>query len=201
GLPRRPAPARDREHPADRRPRLPARGDAPGTRAPRGGSAVREGRAAGLGVSDLPEVTRVPDGAVSGNPGPGGWGGVLQSRGHERELSGSEPSTTNNRMELTALLEGLRALKRPARVRVLSDSAYLVHAHTHGWLDNWQRNGWRKADKKPVENRDLWEAILVAEAPHEVAFQLVKGHSGHELNDRADALAVQARKALVAEGV
>src|SRR5262249_62262058 len=125
------APARGREDPAACRPGLPLGGRAPGARAPRGGPAVREGRAAGLGVSDLPEVTLVPDGAVSGNPGPGGWGVVLQSRGHERELSGSEPSTTNNRMELTALLEGLRALKRPARVRVLSDSAYLVHAHTH----------------------------------------------------------------------
>ena len=152
-------------------------------------------------MSDLPEVTLVPDGAVSGNPGPGGWGVVLQSRGHERELSGSEPSTTNNRMELTALLEGLRALTRPCRVHVLCDSAYVVRAHTDGWLQRWQRNGWRKADKKPVENRDLWEALLVAEEPHELHFELVKGHAGHELNERADALAVQARLDLVAQGV
>jgi ribonuclease HI len=152
-------------------------------------------------VSELPEVTLVPDGAVSGNPGPGGWAVILQSNGHERELHGSEPSTTNNRMELTALLEGLRALKKPCRVRVLCDSAYVVRAHTDGWLQRWQRNGWRKADKKPVENRDLWEALLVAEEPHELHFELVKGHAGHELNERADALAVQARLDLVAQGV
>jgi ribonuclease HI len=104
-------------------------------------------------------------------------------------------------MELTALLEGLRALRKPCRVRVLSDSAYVVRAHTEGWLLRWQRNGWRKADKKPVENRDLWEALLVAEEPHELHFELVKGHAGHELNERADALAVKARLDLVAQGV
>jgi ribonuclease HI len=152
-------------------------------------------------VTTLPEVTLVPDGAVSGNPGPGGWGTILQCNGQERELSGSEASTTNNRMELTAVLEGLRALKKPCRVLVLCDSAYVVRAHTEGWLQRWRQNGWRKADKKPVENRDLWEALLVAEEPHEVRFQLVKGHAGHELNERADALAVQARLDLVAQGV
>src|SRR4051794_13501348 len=103
-------------------------------------------------------------------------------------------------MELTALLEGLRALTRPCRVHVLCDSAYVVRPHTEGWLERWQRSGWRKADKKPVENRDLWEALLVAEAPHDLHFELVKGHAGHELNERADAIAVQARLDLVAGG-
>jgi ribonuclease HI len=146
----------------------------------------------------LPEVTLVPDGAVSGNPGPGGWGVVLVSGEHRKELSGAEPDTTNNRMELRALIEGLRALKRPARVHVLCDSAYVVRAHRDGWLERWQRNGWRNAAKEPVGNRDLWEALLEAEHPHEVSFELVKGHAGHELNERADELAVAARKALVA---
>jgi ribonuclease HI len=148
-------------------------------------------------VSDVPEVTLVPDGAVSGNPGPGGWGVILLWGPHRKELSGAEPLTTNNRMELRALLEGLRALNRPARVHVLCDSAYVVRAHRDGWLERWQGNGWRNAAKKPVENRDLWEALLEAERPHEVTFELVKGHAGHELNERADALAVAARRALV----
>jgi ribonuclease HI len=148
-------------------------------------------------VSALPEVTIVPDGAVSGNPGPGGWGVVLVFGEHRKELSGAEPNTTNNRMELRALIEGTRALKRPARVHVLCDSAYVVRAHRDGWLERWQRNGWRNAAKKPVENRDLWEALLEAEGPHEVTFELVKGHAGHELNERADELAVAARKTLV----
>lgn len=145
----------------------------------------------------LPEVTLVPDGAVSGNPGPGGWGVILQFGEHERELSGSEPETTNNRMELMGLIEGLRALTRPCRVHVLCDSAYVVNAHRQGWLDRWQRNGWKTAAKKPVENQDLWQALIAAEAPHELVWELVKGHAGHELNERADALAVAARLALV----
>src|SRR4051812_23087971 len=126
-----------------------------------------------------PEVTLVPDGAVSGNPGPGGWAVILRFGEHEREFSGAEPHTTNNRMELTALLEGLKALTRPCRVRVLCDSAYVVNAHRKGWLETWQRNGWKTSAKKPVENRDLWEALIDAERPHEVSFELVKGHAGH----------------------
>jgi ribonuclease HI len=146
-----------------------------------------------------PEVTLVPDGAVSGNPGTGGWGVVLISGERRRELSGADPHTTNNRMELTAVIEGLRALRRPCRVRVLSDSAYVVNAHRQGWIRSWQRNGWRTSGKKPVENRDLWEALLAAEQAHEITWELVKGHAGHELNERADELAVQARLALAAE--
>jgi ribonuclease HI len=149
-------------------------------------------------VNDGQEVVLVPDGAVSGNPGPGGWAAILRFGDHERELHGAEANTTNNRMELTAVLEGLRALRRPCRVRVLSDSAYVVNAHRQGWLERWQRNGWRTSGKAPVENRDLWEALLEAERPHDVRWELVKGHAGHELNERADRLAVAARLALVA---
>ena len=108
----------------------------------------------------MSEVVLVPDGAVSGNPGPGGWGVVLVKGAHRRELSGFEPETTNNRMELLAVIEGLRALTRPCTVRVQSDSAYVVNAHGKGWIENWQRNGWRTAAKKPVENQDLWRALL-----------------------------------------
>ena len=141
-----------------------------------------------------PEVLLVPDGAVSGNPGPGGWAVILVSGEHRRELSGGEPHTTNNRMELRGVIEGLRALKRPSRVHIQCDSAYVVNAHRQGWLRNWQRNGWRTASKKPVENQDLWQDLMAAEEPHEITWELVKGHAGHELNTRADELAVLARE-------
>jgi ribonuclease HI len=146
-------------------------------------------------AADGPEVLLVPDGAVSGNPGPGGWAAILVSGEHRRELSGGEPHTTNNRMELRGVIEGLRALKRPARVRIQCDSAYVVNAHRKGWIGNWQRNGWKTAAKKPVENQDLWQELLAAEQPHEITWELVKGHAGHELNERADVLAVCAREA------
>ena len=97
-------------------------------------------------------------------------------------------------MELRGVIEGLKALKRPSRVRIQCDSAYVVNAHRQGWLRNWQRNGWRTASKKPVENQDLWQDLMAAEAPHEITWELVKGHAGHELNERADVLAVQARE-------
>jgi ribonuclease HI len=139
-------------------------------------------------------VLLVPDGAVSGNPGPGGWAVVLVKGAHRRELSGGETLTTNNRMELRAVIEGLRALTRPCRVRVQSDSAYVVNAHRQGWLRTWQRNGWRTSARKPVENQDLWQELLTAEEPHEITWELVKGHAGHELNERADVLAVRARE-------
>jgi ribonuclease HI len=146
------------------------------------------------GAADGPEVLLVPDGAVSGNPGPGGWAAILVSGPHRRELSGGEPHTTNNRMELRAVIEGLRALKRPSRVRIQSDSAYVVNAHRKGWIGNWHRNGWKTAARKPVENQDLWLDLLAAEGPHEITWELVKGHAGHELNERADVLAVLARE-------
>ena len=110
------------------------------------------------------------DGACSGNPGPGGWAAVLLWKGHERELSGGDPHTTNNRMELMGVIEGLRALRRPSRVRILTDSAYLERAYSHGWLERWKRNGWKTAAKKPVANQDLWEdARPGRERPHDPA--------------------------------
>ncbi len=147
-----------------------------------------------MAEADPDEVLLVPDGAVSGNPGPGGWAVVLVKGAHRRELSGGETLTTNNRMELQAVIEGLRALTRPCRVRVQSDSAYVVNAHRQGWLRTWQRNGWRTSARKPVENQDLWQELLAAEEPHAITWELVKGHAGHELNERADVLAVLARE-------
>jgi ribonuclease HI len=146
-------------------------------------------------------VRLIADGAVSGNPGPGGWSAILISGEHRRELSGGVPDTTNNRMELMGVIEGLRALTRPCSVEVLSDSAYVVNAHRKGWIERWQQNGWKTAAKKPVENQDLWRELLAEEARHTaVHFELVKGHSGHELNDRADALAVAARERIASVG-
>jgi len=133
------------------------------------------------------------DGACSGNPGPGGWAAILRWRGQERELSGGEAATTNNRMELMGVIEGLRALKRPSDVKILTDSAYLEKAFTEGWLERWKRNGWRTAAKKPVANQDLWEAFDAATDGHRIRFHRVAGHAGVELNERADRLAVAAR--------
>ena len=132
------------------------------------------------------------DGACSGNPGPGGWGALLIWNGKEKELSGGEHDTTNNRMEMRAVIEGLKILKKPCIVKIHSDSALIVNAFNQNWITNWQKKGWRKADKKPVENRDLWEEMLQAMKPHDVVWIKVKGHSGNELNDRVDALAVAA---------
>jgi ribonuclease HI len=146
-------------------------------------------------------VRLIADGAVSGNPGPGGWSAILISGDHRRELSGGVLDTTNNRMELMGVIEGLRALTRPCTVEVLSDSAYVVNAHRKGWIERWQQNGWKTAAKKPVENQDLWRELLEQEARHTVHFELVKGHSGHELNDRADALAVAAREQIARTSV
>lgn len=145
-------------------------------------------------IPEKPLVTIYTDGACSGNPGPGGWGALLQAKGSERTLSGSAPHTTNNRMELMAVIEALRALKRPCRVSIHSDSALIINAFTQGWVDNWLRRGWKKADKKPVENRDLWEQLLEAMAPHDVAWIKVKGHADDERNNRVDRLAVEACK-------
>ena len=141
------------------------------------------------------EVEIWTDGACSGNPGPGGYAAILRWRDHEHEVFGGDPSTTNNRMELMGLIKGLEALTRPSKVVVITDSAYVEKAFTQGWLANWQRNGWKTAAKKPVENQDLWQAALAAAEPHDVRFERVKGHAGIELNERADALAVAARDA------
>lgn len=129
------------------------------------------------------------DGACSGNPGPGGWAAILRMGEHSREISGFAPATTNNRMELMAAIQGLAALKRRCSVRLYSDSSYLVNAFSKGWLDNWRRNGWKKADKQPVENQDLWLKLLSLCEGQEVEFVKVRGHADHEENNRCDALA------------
>jgi ribonuclease HI len=131
------------------------------------------------------------DGACKGNPGPGGWGAVLRFGDKERELSGGEAHTTNNRMELMAAIEGLKALKRPCHVVLSTDSVYVKDGITK-WVHGWVRNGWRTADKKPVKNADLWQALLDATRPHQIDWQWVKGHSGHPENERADRLASDA---------
>ena len=129
------------------------------------------------------------DGACRGNPGRGGWGAILVYRGIERELSGGEAMTTNNRMELTAAIEALRALREPCRVTLTSDSKYLVDAVTLGWARGWQARGWRRADKSPALNPDLWEELLSLLDRHEVELVWVKGHDGHPYNERCDRLA------------
>lgn len=128
------------------------------------------------------------DGACRGNPGPGGWGALLRSGDHERELRGGEVETTNNRMELTAAIEALRALRHSCKVTITTDSVYVRDGITK-WLVNWERNGWRTAAKKPVKNRELWQALASEVARHEVQWFWVKGHSGHAENERADQLA------------
>jgi ribonuclease HI len=132
------------------------------------------------------------DGACSGNPGPGGWGVVLLYGGHRRELSGSEPHTTNQRMELTAAIEGLKALKHPCRVRLYSDSAYLVNAFNQKWLERWVKNGWRTVKKTPVENKDLWEQLYDLTRKHRVSWIKVRGHAGNKENEHCDKLANEA---------
>jgi ribonuclease HI len=134
------------------------------------------------------KVTIHTDGACSGNPGPGGWGAILSFNGRERELKGGEAHTTNNRMELTAAIEALEALKRSCAVDLHTDSEYLRNGITQ-WIKKWKRNGWRTADRKPVKNVDLWQRLDTALARHEVHWHWVKGHSGHDLNERADELA------------
>lgn len=143
-------------------------------------------------MSSLPHVELFTDGACSGNPGPGGWGALLRYGTMEKELSGGEPETTNNRMELTAVLEGLKALKKPCNVIIYSDSQYFVNGITKGWAESWKKNGWKKKDKKPALNPDLWDALLTELAKHEVNIQWVKGHAGHPENERVDKLAVAA---------
>lgn len=139
-----------------------------------------------------PEVILYTDGACSGNPGPGGWGALLIWNGKKKELSGGDPDSTNNRMEMQAVIEGLKALKRRCHVMIHSDSALIINAFKKGWIRNWQLNGWRKADKKPVENRELWEEMIRYVDRHDVEWIKVKGHSDDELNNRVDQLAVQA---------
>lgn len=130
------------------------------------------------------------DGACSGNPGPGGWGAVLIYNGVEKQLSGSEKETTNNRMELCAVITALKALKEPCNVTLTTDSKYVCDAINKGWLNSWQKNSWKKADKKPVLNIDLWQELLPLLDKHRVEFIWVKGHNGHKYNEICDKLAV-----------
>lgn len=136
------------------------------------------------------------DGACSGNPGPGGWGAILRYGDKEKELCGGEKETTNNRMELTAVIEALAALKEPCIVKLTTDSKYVCDAILNGWVYSWQKNGWKKADKKPALNVDLWEMLLPLLDRHEVKFNWVKGHNGHRENERCDQLAVSFYKNL-----
>ena len=133
------------------------------------------------------------DGACSGNPGPGGYGAILRYGDHVKEISGGAPDTTNNRMELTGVIEALSALKRPCKVILTTDSKYVCDAVTKGWAKSWKKNGWIKSDKKPALNSDLWEKCLELLEIHDVTFVWVKGHNGHPENERCDALAVEQR--------
>lgn len=136
------------------------------------------------------------DGACSGNPGPGGWGAILKYGNAQKELSGADELTTNNKMELTAVIMALRALKEPCEVILTTDSKYVVDGIEKGWAKSWQRNGWKKADKKPALNRELWEELLSLLETHRVKFNWVKGHAGHPENERCDEMAVSAYRAL-----
>lgn len=136
----------------------------------------------------MKEVAAFTDGACRGNPGPGGWGAVLRFGSREKELCGGDPQTTNNRMEMTAAIRALESLRERCRVQVYTDSVYLKNGITE-WLPNWRRRGWRTADRKPVKNQDLWEALAALTERHDVSWHWVKGHAGHPENERADALA------------
>ena len=142
-------------------------------------------------MTELPLVEIATDGACKGNPGRGGWGVLLRAGATEKELSGGEPHTTNNRMELMAAIQGLKALNKPCRVKLSTDSRYVMDGLTK-WIKGWQRNGWKTADKKPVKNSDLWIELLDAAKPHRIEWQWVKGHAGHPDNERADQLASDA---------
>lgn len=137
----------------------------------------------------MEEVTIYTDGACSGNPGPGGWGCVLLYKESRKEMSGGSKNTTNNIMEVTAVIEALKTLKFPCKVNLHSDSAYVVNCFNQGWIYNWQKNGWRTANKEPVKNKELWQELYNLTKIHQVNFVKVKGHSTNELNNRCDELA------------
>ena len=142
----------------------------------------------------MKEIDIYTDGACSGNPGPGGWGVVLIYQENKKELSGYQPETTNNRMELFAAIQGLSALKESCEVNLYSDSSYLVNAFEKHWIEKWQRNGWKTSTKSPVENQDLWKLLLIHVRKHQVRFIKVKGHSDNQYNNRCDEMAVAAIK-------
>ena len=138
----------------------------------------------------MKKIEMFTDGACSGNPGPGGWGTILKYNGAEKELSGGENTTTNNRMEMIAVISGLKALKEPCEVELFTDSKYVCDSVTKGWVYSWKKNNWKKADKKPALNVDLWEEMLRLLDVHKVTFNWIKGHNGHPENERCDKLAV-----------
>lgn len=144
-------------------------------------------------------VTLYTDGACSGNPGPGGWGAILEYMGHEKELSGGEKSTTNNRMELTAVIEGLSCLKQPCIVELYSDSKYVIDGLEKGWAEGWKKRGWIKSDKKPALNPDLWDKLLSLTNIHQMRYHWVKGHADNPKNNRCDEMAVAQWKRLKGE--
>ena len=146
---------------------------------------------------DLKNIELYTDGACSGNPGPGGWGAILRFEGHEKKLSGGEKETTNNRMELTAVIEGLKALKFPCLVELYTDSKYVSDGIGKGWAESWRRNGWRKADKKPALNVDLWEKLLNLCEIHTLNIHWLKGHAGHPENEECDRMAVEESKKFI----
>ncbi len=141
--------------------------------------------------NELPYVEIATDGACKGNPGPGGWGAVLRFGDKEKEMSGGENPSTNNRMELMAAIRALEALKKPCRIKLSTDSRYVMDGLTK-WIHGWRKNGWKTADKKPVKNAELWQELLSASAPHRIDWTWVKGHAGHPDNERADKLASDA---------
>lgn len=143
----------------------------------------------GKGEKIMEEVTIYTDGACSGNPGPGGWGAILMYKDIQKEIHGGLKNTTNNIMELTAVIEGLKMLKFPCRVNLYSDSAYVVNGFSQGWIYNWIKKGWKTADGKPVKNKELWQELYALTNIHDVHFMKVKGHSDNALNNRCDALA------------
>ena len=145
---------------------------------------------------DMKEVTIYTDGACSGNPGPGGWGAVLIYNENKKEISGANKETTNNIMEITAVLEAMKLLKEECNVKIYSDSAYVVNAFNQGWIYNWMKNNWKTANKEPVKNKELWEELYSLIQKHKVEFIKVKGHSDNELNNRCDFLATSAIKTL-----
>ncbi|MBR3613637.1 MAG: ribonuclease HI [Clostridia bacterium] len=144
----------------------------------------------------MKKVTIYTDGACSGNPGPGGWGAILMYEDVKKEISGARKDTTNNIMEITAVLEALKLLKVECEVKVYSDSAYVVNAFNQGWIENWKKNNWKTAGKDPVKNRELWEELYELTQKHKVEFIKVKGHSDNEFNNRCDELATSAIKTL-----
>ena len=145
-------------------------------------------------MQKIKTVTLYTDGACSGNPGAGGWACVLEYQGVQKQMSGGAAETTNNQMELMAVIVGLEAIKKPAEVNIISDSKYVVDAFNNNWIEGWIKKGWKTAGKTPVKNVDLWQRLLHAKSQHDVTFTWVKGHAGHEYNERCDFLAVSAYK-------